>query len=777
MRTSASEKGPDMQTDGSLNKPLVPQEESTPHLKDYWKILSARKWILISTFFLLVICTTVYVFVQTPVYMAECRLEIQPASLDSQDVKTVYDPTLSGMGGEFIRHAFLETQYELILANSVVKQTFDHFKLYESPLFKGSRNSEAAFGDFFSVEPVPNTWLADITFEWKNPMQAAKILDYLVESYLKEYRKKNKGIDEETLTAKKEKVKELQPKLQKKFDALQDFIATNELVSLDDADQKIWKHYDNLTVALEEATLKSNEASGRYENFKSALEDERLDEMPEIFNSTTIQNLKLELIAAQIQLTQLEERFGRRHPEVVIATRNIEFINNKIDIEKQCLFSTVKSEYERARYVADELQSSLAAEEKKIAELSGLLLEYQQLQKSYEAAQQKINRLQSDIADLEIAWTGRENHKEKNIHVVDRPTVPIKPIKPKKAISIALASILGLVLGVSLCFFIEYLDTSIKTKEDVERLIKTPVLGYVPPVTINKAALSSERGSNPDLVALDNPRSFLAEAFRSIRTALMFSEVGKELKSILVTSPTPGEGKTLVSLNIAITLAQAGKRVLLVDSDLRKPRLNKTLGLSREPGLSNLLASKGDFPLDRHTSSFGVENLFFIPSGPCPPNPAELLASSRMKEIVNDLSASYDHVFFDTPPIINATDAATLAQHVNGAILVIRSFKTERSASVRAREILSNAQVNVLGAVLNNADVPKNGYGGYYQYYYNQYYTHYGDGKTRTVRKRRRRKSPKTETGGKVSPGKVEADTIGTGTESPDAASVKDSAT
>ncbi len=723
----------------SKKKPLSAGETS-PHLKDYFQVLSARKWILVSCFVVVVVCTTVAVFTQTPIYRAECRLEIQPATMETQDVKAVYDPTLSGMAGEFIRHAFLETQYRLILANSVVEKTFRHFNLRDLPKFKARKNPEHAFRQLFEVEPVPDTWLADISFEWENPVEAADILNHLVDAYLKNYRTRNQIVDEDTLKTKRLKVSELQPQVEEKFQVLQQFIVDHNLITLEGADQQIRQHFDNLTELLKDAVLKSNEAGSRYENIQLALKEGRFEEMPEIFNNETIHSLKMEQIKAQIRLTELEPRFGKKHPEVKTAIKNLEFINEKIEFEKQCLLNVFKSEFDRAKGTEMELRTDLADEEKKIALRNQNLGKFQQLKKSYEDAYEKINSLKSDIADLELSLSG--NEKEKNIQIVDRAKVPVKPVRPKKAISIILASAFGVILGLGLCFFIEYLDTTIKTKEDVERLLGTPVLGYVPPIGDSVSKNVSKNGREQtviELSALDKPHSYIAEAFRSIRTALMFGKVGKGLKNILVTSPTPSEGKTLVSINLAMALAQAGKKVLVVDADLRKPRLARVLGISQEPGLSNVLAGKGEMPVERPLVPTHLENLTFLPSGPHPPNPAELLGSERMHEVVGKLSAMFDNVIYDTPPTVNATDAATLAQYIEGAVLVVRSFKTERDVALRARDILLGARVNILGTILNNADVPRNSYGRYY--YYNKYYAYYSDDKTKRIHKRRRRKA------------------------------------
>jgi capsular exopolysaccharide synthesis family protein len=274
-----------------------------------------------------------------------------------------------------------------------------------------------------------------------------------------------------------------------------------------------------------------------------------------------------------------------------------------------------------------------------------------------------------------------------------------------------LAGIVGLMLGLGLSFFVEYLDTTLKTKDDVEAILETPVLGFVPPI---KAQAGSTNGrALPELAAISNPHSALAEAFRSIRTALIFSRAGRDLRNILITSPMPSEGKTLVSANISFALAQAGKRVLLVDADMRKPRLSRILELPSEPGLSNLLAGEGVTDLEEALLATSIRHMTFLPSGPHPPNSSELLGSERMRGLVGRLSGMFDYIIYDSPPTFNTADAATLCQLMEGVVLVVRSFTTERDIALRARDMLLDAQGNILGAILNNVDIPRGGYYGY----------------------------------------------------------------
>ena len=254
-------------------------------------------------------------------------------------------------------------------------------------------------------------------------------------------------------------------------------------------------------------------------------------------------------------------------------------------------------------------------------------------------------------------------------------------------------------------------------------MLGAPVLGYVP--SIENGQVSGGAPVPLELLALAKPRSAVAETFRSIRTALSFTNTGSKCQQFVVTSALPTEGKTLVSVNIALALAQIGKRVLLVDADLRRPRIHKIFEINSAPGFSNVLAGHDELSVEDVIRPDVSKGLAIIPSGPLPPNPAELLSSPRMGEVIAALSARFDYVVYDMPPAVNVTDAVVLARQVHGALLVVRSFVTDRAAATRARELLSGAGARVLGVILNGVDAPRSGYRYYQDYYYYYHDKHY----------------------------------------------------
>lgn len=296
--------------------------------------------------------------------------------------------------------------------------------------------------------------------------------------------------------------------------------------------------------------------------------------------------------------------------------------------------------------------------------------------------------------------------KIENVQVIDKAEVPINPAKPRPMLNIAIAGILGIMISLLLVFLLEYMDNTIKTPSDIESYLNTPVIGMIP--------------KSFELPIHNNPKSPTSEAFRTLRTNIQFSNIDKNIKSIVITSSGPAEGKSTVVSNLAITMAQIDKKVLLIDADLRMPRIHKIFSTPNFDGLTTVLAEELDYK-DVIVSTV-MDNLDILTSGPIPPNPAEILSSNRMKAFFKKVNGDYDMVLLDTPPIGAVTDAAVLATECDGVILVCAINQTVIKASVNAKELLRKVNANILGIVLNKIPLKK---GGYFNYHYNHYYESY----------------------------------------------------
>jgi capsular exopolysaccharide synthesis family protein len=314
-----------------------------------------------------------------------------------------------------------------------------------------------------------------------------------------------------------------------------------------------------------------------------------------------------------------------------------------------------------------------------------------------------------------------EDMKTVNVRVVDEAEIPTASVKPKKSMNMLLALVLGLTAGTGLAFFAEYLDNTLKTPDDVTNYLRMPYLGMVPAV--------AEIDTNaPSAVFLrHDPKTVASESIRGLRSNLLFSKADQKPQVILLTSATPQEGKTLVTVNLATAMAQSGCRTLIIGADMRRPRIHKTLGIENEAGLANILS--GVSVPEEVIRRTDIENLDVITAGPTPPNPSELLGSKFMADILDGLRQRYEHIIIDTPPVTAVTDAAILAQYADGVVIISKAFVTPKELVRAAIETLQKVNSKIFGVVLNNVNMSKEG-AYYYQY---SYYYYYGDGE----RKRR----------------------------------------
>ncbi len=307
-----------------------------------------------------------------------------------------------------------------------------------------------------------------------------------------------------------------------------------------------------------------------------------------------------------------------------------------------------------------------------------------------------------------------------NIRIMQYAEIPALPVGPGRVRGIAMAGFLGLLMGMALVYILDYLDNTIRSQEDVEKYIKLPYLGHVPSVKDKSKGDYEKR-----IVVKDDPESAMAEAFKNIRTGIVFSAPPEALKTVLITSTIPSEGKTFVSTNLATTIALDGNSTLLVDSDMRRPTIHNTFKLDNATGLSNYLT--GNVPLDAVINKTFIENLSFVSAGPTPPNPSGLLGSFKMDEFIKEAVKRYDKVVIDGPPLIGVSDGIILSKLVNGTLLVIRFGTASKDVIARAKQCLQEVGTNIIGVILNDLDIEKEAYYSKYYHYYSRYYSKYTD--------------------------------------------------
>ena len=405
----------------------------------------------------------------------------------------------------------------------------------------------------------------------------------------------------------------------------------------------------------------------------------------------------------------MADKFGDRHPEMIKVQTAIKSAEAKIEAEVAKVAQSLKTEYEAALAEERSLMTALEQQKNEALALNRRAIEYGSLQRDAASNRQIFEGLLQRTKETDIA----SNLRTSNIRIVDEAEIPRYPARPQKLGSLTLGLFGGSVLGIALAFLFEYLDSRFKNPEDIKQHLGLPFLGMIPSIH------AKEHQGNP-LVNAGAPPQFV-EAFRSLRTNVLFSSPDAKARHVVVTSTIPGEGKTVVASNLALSLAATGHRVLLIDADMRRPKAHTVFNMEQEPGLSNIIAGK--VKASDAVKRIDQSNCWFLPAGTSPPNPVELLGSRRFSDFLASLSHHFEWVIIDSPPVMAVADGAVLAHVATGVVFVVGAEMATRGAVKAALEQLDAAKAQYVGAVLNKVEVQRHAY--YYSHYYNRSYASY----------------------------------------------------
>jgi len=430
----------------------------------------------------------------------------------------------------------------------------------------------------------------------------------------------------------------------------------------------------------------------------------------------------------RIQVADLSTQFGPQYPKVAQLNSQLKEIDHQLQSETNKAVDHLKGQYLAALQRENMLRASFEKQKQEANKLNESAIEYSILKRDLDSNRTLYEGLLEKLKEAGVTAGLRSN----NFRIIDAARVPTSPSEPNIPRNLTFALMLGVISGVGLAFILENMDNTVRTPEQATALSGLPALGMIP--LGSKSVSHGPTGKRLVLTPISSkeavetvtqvrPQSQMAESYRALRTSLLLSNLGAPPKVIMVTSARPQEGKTTTSINTAIVLAQKGVRVLLIDADLRRPSVHKTLGMGPRSGLSNVLTGSATAQ-QAITTSPVLPNLFILPAGTPPPNPAELLASSNMRDLIAELRAEFDHIVIDTPPTLSVTDAVVLSPRADATILVIRSGQTTKQALRRARDILTQVNAHVAGVLLNAVDLTSPDYYYYYEYQgkYGQYY-------------------------------------------------------
>jgi len=694
-------------------------------LQHYVSVLRKRWPVLAAVVVLATVGTIVWTIRQRRIYEASCSIIIETNA--PQVLEGVKDVIEMGPGGWMYRE-FSQTQFRIILSRENTQRVIDRLGLAHDPSFDRLDDDEGQVSrqDIVSrllkrvkVAGIRDSRIANITVSDTDPERAVRIANAFADTYIE------RNLDYKLEGARTagswlgEQTVDLRKRLEDSELELYKFKKDRNLldVSLDDKQGMTRQNLQALNQKLADVKAKRIEIESIRKLILAAKNDiaER-ESLPEIRDNVVVQKLRENYLDLSKTKADLDARYGEKHPKIDNIQKQLEAIQRDYRKELDQVLKAFDKRYQALLDTESGLSKWMHQEKQQALELAKLEVEYRPLSRDAENNAKMFGLISQRQKEIDLTGLLRSN----NVRILDRATRPRLPVSPRLSFNLAVGLFAGIILGMLLVFGLEALDNTVKTPEAAEALVGAPLLGMLP-ILVHARQRAAENATERDLTVFKDPTSAAAEACRSIRTNLMFLSAEKEVHLLVVTSPGPQDGKTTAAISLAITMAQGGSRVLLVDTDMRKPRIHRSFGLKSDRGLSTVMM--GDAALADVICHSEVPNLDVLPCGPTPPNPAELIHTDRFREILDQCRRDYARVVMDSPPAAFVTDPAILGNLADGVVLVVRAGHTTREAVSFARRQINDARARILGVVINRTDRRGGGYG-YYSYYapYGRYY-------------------------------------------------------
>src|SRR5579862_2246659 len=710
-----------------------------PHLLDYVNTLRKHQWLILTFLLTVVTVVTIASFKMKPIYQAAARVEVDRES--SQNPLPFND---ANSYDDFVdADNYLETQTKILESETLAFQTIKSMNLARYPEFGGSATGPTlgqgagakrpailgAFLGSLSVKRVPNSRLVEVRFEAQDPNLAAQIVNAHLQNYIEQNFRSKYDATTQASNWLSSELEELRIKVEKSEDARLAYERENQIWQINEKQDITTQKLGDLSRAATEAQTEVAQKEALYRMAVSG----NVDALPAALGNGVVQDLLRRKSQLDQDYAEAVNQYGPNFPKVLRLAAQQKQVDADLANARKTMVESVEEDYNTAQSHLSLLQEALDKQKADANDLAEKLVQYNILQHDADSNKQLYDGLLQKLKEAGITAGLRSS----NIRVVDPALVPTTPSRPQKSKNILLAVLVGLVGGIGLAIFREYLDNTVKSPTDIENLTGLPSLAVVPFLPelnghhgklsriAREATGRGSTGPRVELLAYVQPKSQISEAFRALRTSLLLSQAEHPPQVILVTSALPREGKTTSAVNLAVTLAQLGDRTLIMDADLRKPGIRRALNLAsgRDTGLSSYLA--GVSSLDEVTMPHpAISNLAALTTGPVPPSPADLLSSHRMREAIADLRRRFKFIVIDSPPILAATDAVILSSLTDGVLLVVRSGATPKEAFTRSRDLLGAVKGHLLGVVLNAVDSSAPDY--YYSYRYYPYAYGYG---------------------------------------------------
>lgn len=751
--------------------PVVAVASEPVHLREYLAVVLKRKWLILSLMVVITSLVAIQMYRMPSIYEAKTQIKIDQRS---NSVLT------TGRGGDLVIRGgndpnYWNTQLKLLETQQLARQVILRLDLHNNPNFLGSHRgtgliagirkvlsggqpaptpqTEAAvpvitdaelradsitpematrlepyedvLRENLVIEPVDRTNLLFIKFTHTDPEIAMSVANMLATVFAENDRKRNTEGSQNAQDMLAQQIINLQARIQANEQRRINFRKQNNLPLGDKQGQDFTAvRLTTYSSQLQEAEAARKDKEAAYKAALATRDSAGIWSIPQIQEDKNVQRLRQKISELEEQRAALLVNYTPEWPAVKKIDEQLKRLNEELALAPNEVVASLKTSYEAAVSKERQLRASYFAERAAANSQSIAETSLNDLNQTIETDRQNLNLYLQRQRELQVTASDRTD----NVTQVEAARLPRAPIGPPRVRNIIIALLLSLGVGIGLAFLLDYLDDTLKSVEDVDRHLHLPTLALIPaPREVRR--LLGRGGQSPvepsdstALALIEDVRSPVAEAYRHLRTSLLLSSAGQPPKTVLVTSSQPSEGKTTTAVNIAMMLAQTGAEVLLLDCDLRRPRIHVHFGMSNARGVTNYLS--GEATVSELMQSYDrLPNLKVIPSGPVPPNAAELLSSDEMRKLLYVLSENFTHIVIDSPPAISFTDASILSTIVDGVMLVVHGGRSSRSVVRRAKQQLQDVGAHIFGIVLNNVKLESNDYyyyAGYYSGYYNE---------------------------------------------------------
>jgi capsular exopolysaccharide synthesis family protein len=719
--------------------PFFAQEESP--LLHYWRILRKRRWAVLATLAIVFALSVIATLKTTRLYQATSKVAIFPETPNVLGFKGIEDSS-----PDYEYEVTLETQAAILRSDGLAMKVIETMHLDQDPKFTGATRPRAedsirassmqpdpakaagllgALRGGLSVQIVPNSRLLQISYTHPDPRLATEIVNALVRTFIEENFKTKYESVTQTSEWLSTELADLQLKVQTAEEKLVRYQKDHSILGVDEKQNIVTAKLNELN---NELTGAQTDRIQKESNYRLAVAGAPAAFVKTFHEGTggMLEKLREKEADLNTQHAQATTQFGSGYPKVVELNNQLKQVRTEIVAEETRMQHELRDEYLAAVQRETLLTTAFEQQKQEANQLNESAIEYSVLKRDAESNRQLYQDLLQRLKEAGVSAGLRSS----NIRVVDVARTPTAPITPNVPRNLEIGLLLGLACGIGLALFLESVDTSIRNMEELSAISTLPALGTIPlqissngyvRKRLKTMSAEPETSGSSALVTYARPKSEAAEAYRALRTSILLSSFGAPPKVILVTSALPQEGKTTISANSALVLAQRGSRVLLIDADLRRPGIDKLFGFRSRGGLSTLISGVDKIE-DVVVPYPQVPNLWILPAGPIPPQPVELLGSTVMKDHIARWRDEFDHIIIDTPPCLSVTDAVVLSLEADRVILVARSGKTTKPAFRRACDLLLQVNARVMGTVLNALDLRSSEgyYYGRYKHYYNE---------------------------------------------------------